>query len=123
MRFIPKSKFTWLLIAVFAYGYITSVEEESIVDEAPKKGSISSSIENSHFFETPVEYIVDKIQSNKTVKCWGKNSRGELGKGSRIDSNIPAEVLNVSNVVEICLHKTGEFMSWVCLSLVKQVQN
>jgi len=41
------------------------------------------------------------LLSDKTVKCWGRNNRGQIGNGGSTDVSSPASVTSVSNVVSI----------------------
>ncbi len=41
------------------------------------------------------------ILKNSSMACWGDNSRGQLGNGSRISSPVPVPVLNLSGVVSL----------------------
>ena len=46
-------------------------------------------------------YHTCAIMSAGNVKCWGSNSQGQLGNGNTSASNIPVNVLNISNAVQI----------------------
>jgi alpha-tubulin suppressor-like RCC1 family protein len=41
------------------------------------------------------------LLADKTVKCWGDNSHGQLGDGTNTNRNSPVVVLGISNVVAI----------------------
>lgn len=41
------------------------------------------------------------LMGDTTVRCWGKNDKGQIGDGSTLDANEPASVIGVSGVVQI----------------------
>jgi alpha-tubulin suppressor-like RCC1 family protein len=41
------------------------------------------------------------VKSDGTAWCWGYNSDGQLGNGSRASSDVPVQVLGLSGVVEV----------------------
>ncbi len=41
------------------------------------------------------------VLKNSSVACWGDNSQGQLGNGSRISSSVPVPVLNLNGVVSL----------------------
>ena len=46
-------------------------------------------------------YHTCALKSNGTVWCWGNNYYGQLGDGTYVDKNIPVQVLNLTNVIQI----------------------
>jgi len=41
------------------------------------------------------------LLSSGAVKCWGYNRYGQLGDGSTVDSNVPVDVVEISNAISI----------------------
>ena len=48
------------------------------------------------------------IATDDTIKCWGNNMFGQLGEGTNKDSNVPVEVMGLSNNIQSlscgCVH-------------------
>lgn len=46
-------------------------------------------------------YHTCAIMTAGNVKCWGSNTQGQLGNGNTSSSNVPVNVLNITNAVQI----------------------
>ncbi len=48
-----------------------------------------------------IDYSICALLEDKTVKCWGYNTQGQLGTGDLIQRNAPATAVGVSNAIDI----------------------
>lgn len=60
--------------------------------------SISTSTQGSHSCA---------VLSTGKIKCWGRNDFGQLGNGSVAKSNVPVEVLEIENAVQVSVGSLG----------------
>lgn len=47
------------------------------------------------------------VLSNGKINCWGRNDFGQLGNGSIAKSNVPVEVLEIDNAVQVSVGSLG----------------
>jgi hypothetical protein len=52
-----------------------------------------------------------------TVRCWGKNATGQLGNGTRDDSDAPVLALGVGNAVGVAVGGNGASIGRSCALL------
>jgi len=69
LRFLPKRKFTWLLIALLVYGYLIMKEEQSLDSANDNPSAVSSVNSNNKFLEKTFVSIVDSIQNTDAGKA------------------------------------------------------
>lgn len=64
--------------------------------------AISPPVEFSPFGKTAISrYHSCFITDQRTAKCWGENSSGQLGNGDTTRATVPVTVSNLTNVIQI----------------------